>query len=306
MALVVGSDSGIYHGSRLEGPYEKVLKTDGVMRITEADGTLYAASQSGLLVSTDGRAWDQIDTPQQEVYAVAEAPDTESLYIGTHPAHIYESDDRGDRWTELEGFQDLPSRDSWHTPRHRNSAHVRSLEIHPDAPNRLIAGVEVGGAHVSEDRGTTWTERREGLHDDVHHLLVVDRDRWVAATGNGLYRTDDAGRSWARLDRELTKQYFRESILHDGVLYTAAAAGSPPQWSGDSGAEAAVFESPDMGETLNRVDTPVTPSEIVLAWTSDGDTVIGGTNAGTVIRRTGEGWERAGSLPVGIRSIHAW
>jgi hypothetical protein len=305
MAVVIGSESGIFHAPSLDGPFEQVQDTDRVMRVTEYGDTLYAASQSGLFVSDDGRNWDRIETPQAEVYSIAAAPDTASLSIGTHPAHIYDSDDQGESWTELDAFQELPSRDTWYTPRHRNSAHVRSLAIHPDTPRRMIAGVEVGGVHLSPDRGKTWTERREGVHDDVHHLLVVDPDQWVAATGNGLYRTDDAGKEWTRLDRDVPERYFRESLLHDGVFYTAAAAGSPPNWSGESGADAAVFESQDLGETLIPVETPVTPSEIVLAWSIQDDRVIAGTNDGTVLKRSQGGWEETASIPVGIRALHS-
>ena len=28
-----------------------------------------------------------------------------------------------------------------------------------ETPDRLIAGVEVGGVHISDDQGETWTER---------------------------------------------------------------------------------------------------------------------------------------------------
>lgn len=67
---------------------------------------------------------------------------------------------------EIDGFQELPSRDEWCTPRPRNEAHIRRLGAHLDMSSRVIAGVEVGGVHVSEDRGETWTERRDRVHDD--------------------------------------------------------------------------------------------------------------------------------------------
>ena len=189
-----------------------------------------------------------------------------SLFGRCHPpAHLYVSTDDGDTWTELEGFQDLPSRDQWHTPRHRNEAHVRALGVHPETPDRVIAGVEVGGVHVSEDRGETWTERRNGVHDDVHHVLVLGADEYVASCGDGLYRTRDAGQSWTRLDTELDHRYFRETFVFDGRLYAAAARSSPGTWSGDSGADAILVESTDNGETFAAVSYPGGPEEVVLA-----------------------------------------
>lgn len=65
------------------------------------------------------------------------------------------SENSGTSWRELEGFQELPSREEWFTPRHRNKAHVRSLDTHPDTPDRVIAGVKIGGVHPSDDHGET-------------------------------------------------------------------------------------------------------------------------------------------------------
>src|SRR5699024_7818863 len=158
-----------------------------------------------------------------EVDSFYESPDSVRLYAGTHPAQLYISVDDGETWIECDGLQDLPSREDWHTPRHRNEAHVRSLDTHADAPERVIAGIEVGGVHVSEDEGETWTERSAGVQNDVHHVLVSDAETYIAACGDGLYRTRDAGQSWTRLDGNVDHRYFREAFAVDGRLYAAAA-----------------------------------------------------------------------------------
>jgi photosystem II stability/assembly factor-like uncharacterized protein len=237
------------------------------------------------------------------VYSVCTSPDGERLYAGTHPAHLYVSDDGGGSWRELDGFQELPSRDEWHTPRHRNEAHIRSLDTHPDAPNRVIAGVEVGGVHVSDDKGETWTERRDGVHDDIHHVLVRSPEEYIASCGGGLYRTEDAGRSWIRLDEELSHRYFREAIAHEGRLYAAAARSSPGTWRGESGADAELFVSDDDGETFSTPSYPGGPQEVILAWTVADGRVIAGTNGGRVIVEVDDGWETLGQISSSIRSL---
>jgi photosystem II stability/assembly factor-like uncharacterized protein len=239
------------------------------------------------------------------VYSVLVSPDSERLYAGTHPAHLYVSENEGDSWRELEGFQELPSRDDWFTPRHRNEAHIRSLGAHPDAPERVIAGVEVGGVHISEDRGETWTERRDGVHDDVHHVLVCEPDEFLASCGDGLYRTQDAGQSWKRIDEDLSHRYFREAIVHDGRLYAAAARSSPGTWKGESGADGALFISEDDGATFTRASYPGEPREVVLAWAVVNGTVIAGTNEGRVLLEIDDGWETGGKVSAGIRSLCA-
>ncbi|WP_137284937.1 beta propeller repeat protein [Halorussus salinisoli] len=48
---------------------------------------------------------------------------------------------------------------------------------------------------------------------------------YYAATEDGLYRTDDGGRTWYRLDthqRHFWFQYFREGIVHEGTYFTCA------------------------------------------------------------------------------------
>lgn len=307
MTLLLGTGDGIYRVSNV--PFDDATQTlaaGRVMRVrqfAESEGA-FACTKTGLYRSTDsGTAWSELRVPREEVYSVAVSPDGERLYAGTHPAHLYVSEDEGDSWQELEGFQELPSRKEWYTPRHRNEAHVRSLESHPDAPSRVIAGVEVGGVHVSDDRGESWTERRNGVHDDVHHVLVRDPEEYIASCGGGLYRSTNAGQSWTRLDEKLDHSYFREAISHDGQLYAAAARGPPPSWRGESGADGGLFISDTDGDSFRSVSYPGEPQEVVLAWTIADGRVIAGTNDGRVLGRDGDSWETIGQVAPGIHSL---
>lgn len=316
--LFAGTGDGVYRISNTDSTddYEHVLETDRVMRVRAFDAVsgVFAATKSGLYHSLDGSEWVDLGVPRKEVYSVCVSPSGERLYAGTHPAHMYVStsfdlgsSDRSCEWRELTGFQEVPSRGEWHTPRHRNEAHVRSLGTHPDAPERVIAGVEVGGVHVSDDEGETWSERRIEAFDtsysnDVHHVLIVERDRYIASNGGGLYRTTDAGRSWTRIDDDIDHSYFREAFIADGRLYAAAARDPPGTWGGELGPDAALFESTDGGNTFDAVSYPGGPEEFVLAWTVD-DAVFAGTRGGWVLRRTDGEWTDVGRLPSSIRSL---
>lgn len=307
MPLILGTNDGVYRTPNVRfNTVTQVLDAGRVMRARQfpAVEAIFACSKTGLYRSTDsGESWIDMEVPRQEVYSVLVNPDGDRLYAGTHPAHLYVSEDVGDSWRELEGFQDLPSRDEWFTPRHRNEAHIRSLGAHPDAPDRVIAGVEVGGVHVSEDRGETWMERRDGVQDDVHHVLIRDSEEFIASCGDGFYRTKDAGRSWTRLDEELPCRYFREATIHDDRLYAAAARSSPGTWQGESGANGGLFISADDGETFESVSYPGQPQEVVLAWAAADGQLIAGTNEGRVILEDGNNWETIGQVPAGIRSM---
>jgi len=315
--LIAGTHDGVYRVSGIDEPgefeYEKVLDTNPAMHVWGFDALdgVFAATRSGLYRSLNGDDWTDLGVPHEEVYSVVATPAGERLYAGTHPAHLYActafSEDSTPSpvkcdWREVDGFQDLPSRDEWYTPRHRNEAHIRSVGTHPDAPGRLVAGVEAGGVHLSDNDGETWEERTTDVLDDIHHLLVRGADEYVASTGFGLHRTTDTGQSWTRLDEGIEQRYFREAIDHDGVLYTGAAMGPSPHW--DDGADAVLLEARD-GQTLEAVDSPRS-NEVVLAWTVVGGEVIAGTNNGTLLRQRGGEWTIVGELPVngqGIRSL---
>ncbi|WP_224450469.1 WD40/YVTN/BNR-like repeat-containing protein [Haloprofundus salilacus] len=318
MTLLIGTQDGVYRSvsGRLDD-VERVLDSGVTLGVhTFEEHGSFAASKTGLYCSEDqGKTWDRLGVPRTEVYAVAVSPDGSRLYAGTHPAHLYVSTDKGRTWTELEGFQELPSRDHWHTPRHRGKSHVRSLGVHADAPNRIVAGVEVGGVHVSDDGGETWTERRGGLETerkddlqyDVHHVHVVTANEYVVSCGGGLFRTTDAGHSWTRLDMELPGPYFQEAFSHRGTLYAAAQTLPPTLPMGSRynkrSVNASLFESTDGGETFERKQYPGAPNEFVYAWTVTDRHVLAGTTEGQVMIRENDTWITLGRVPDWIRSL---
>lgn len=308
--LLVGTNEGIYRAptDKLDEA-TRVLDSKHVMRVRRFEDEIFAATRSGLFRSADrGEKWTNLNVPQKEVYSVLQDTRGRRLYAGTHPAHLYVSDDHGVSWNELKGLQDLPSRETWHTPRHRDEAHVRSLGTHPDAPERIIAGIEVGGVHVSEDGGETWIERCDGLHPDIHHVLIIGADEYLASTGGGLYRTQDTGRSWIRLDKNLDHTYFREAFVAGKRLYAAAARSAPPAWGGQRGTDAALFESTDGGDTFRSVAYPGQPEDFILAWAIaeqdvENESVLAGTRYGHILLRTNEKWIKIGSAPSAIHSL---
>ena len=318
MTLLIGTQEGVYRPQNGDLDDVEWVLDSGVtlgVHTFEGHGT-FAASKTGLYRSVDsGITWDRLDVPRTEVYTAAVSPDGTRLYAGTHPAHLYVSTDGGKTWTELDGFREPPSRDQWHTPRHRNESHVRSLGVHPDAPDRLIAGVEVGGVHVSDDNGKTWTERRQGLETergddlqyDVHHVLVVSADEYIASCGGGLYRTRDTGHSWTRLDTDLSGSYFQEAFFHRDRLYAAAQTFPPTLPMGAQydkrSVNASLFESADGGERLESKPYPGAPDEFVYAWTAVEGRVLAGTTEGRVIAREDGNWATRGRVPVWIRSL---
>lgn len=61
----------------------------------------------------------------------------------------------------------------------------------------------------SDDRGESWFGVNEGVFDDVHDLSVDPRNgsRIFAATGGGLYVSNDRGADWRAVPGELGSRY---------------------------------------------------------------------------------------------------
>ncbi|MGB9965749.1 WD40 repeat domain-containing protein [Halobacterium sp. CBA1126] len=306
--LLAGADKGVYRVSGVTDPGDitvrKVLDAPRAERVRHFDAVdgVFAATETGLYYSANGRDWADLHVPEDTVWAVTIAPSGDRIYAGTVPAKVYVSSLPAEgiaaeelEWRELDGFRQLPSRDEWGVPRHNNQGRVRDLCIHPASPNRLIAGVEPGGVHVSTDGGETWTERNDGVHDDIHSLHVVADGELLAATGVGLYRTTDAGRLWTRLDDHVKQRYFRTVYQYEGVVY-ASAANVPPsaQWETPD-ADPELFTS-QHGTSLEQIDVPCA-DEVVVGWTTLDEMLIGATHRGTLLKTHGETWEIIGELP---------
>ncbi|MDJ1431033.1 sialidase family protein [Halostagnicola sp. A-GB9-2] len=306
MPLLIGTDDGLYRVDEI--PFDRseaecVLECDVVTAVKSWDHTdgVFVASSSGAYRShDDGETWEDLEVPlgdrfwhagESEVWSILATADG-ALYAGTNDPYLYRSVDDGETWDELKGFRDLPSRGYWESPIDPHYARLRALEAVPGRPERLIAGVEAGGIHLSDDGGQTWRDRRDTIVDDVHQILPISADVWLATTGyldhelenlglghavgaGGLYRTTDAGDSWSRLDDGNDFSYIRCVFVHDGIVFFCGGEEAPPAWVEDDH-EAALFESTNFGRDFDRVPYPGEPHEIVETWdVYKGDVICG-------------------------------
>ena len=77
---------------------------------------------------------------------------------------------------------------------------ILSLATHPGRPGRVVAGLMSGGVALSEDGGHGWEARNQGLPDAPATAVTVAAAEpdtiYVAIRGDGLWKSEDAGRSW--------------------------------------------------------------------------------------------------------------
>lgn len=238
MHLLAATPDGLYRSPLPpfdDADVEQVLPNATRRLCRASDDGVYAATDTGLYHASgddDWTDWHDTGLPLDDVQDVLSLGD--SLYAAGAPPAVYRRD-RGEDWTECR-FDDLPKADSWPTVFSRDEAKVRALAGHPDDPERIVAGIEIGGIVVSDDRGETWRDVSGGLpddgpdttmkSDDVHRLVAVSPDEWLAATGGGVYRTRDAGATWTAVHTG-ERPYARSVFVNDGRFYTGVNQSSP-------------------------------------------------------------------------------
>jgi photosystem II stability/assembly factor-like uncharacterized protein len=137
--------------------------------------------------------------------------DPARAFAGTSAGQVYRSDDGGETWRDAGAAAPFPG---WV---------VGSLRFDPNRSGRLWAGlwgVWGGGAvALSDDLGTTWTRRVDGLSpgDQVYALALVPgaAGRVLAATRTGVWVSDDDGGRWRKLSESAPELVHVSSLLVD-------------------------------------------------------------------------------------------
>jgi hypothetical protein len=205
------------------------------------------------------------------------------VLVGTIPAAVYRNHGRG--WEELEGVRRNSAAASF-PPSPELQSRTRYLTADPTSPNRLYAGIEVGGLLLSDDAGQSWRPANEGLTDpDVHEVLACKRNpgKLFAACGEAAFRSFDCAMHW----EEITPpgHDYGMSVAEDGqgAVYLGSAKGRPNTWIRESGADAAIFRTRDLGSHWETVIDHLNGGVMHMCAASSGKGVIAGTSDGTLL-----------------------
>jgi photosystem II stability/assembly factor-like uncharacterized protein len=234
--LLVGTRKGLFllrgdderRGWEIDGP---LLKGWEVFHATidPRDGSLYAAGNSwtygGVVHRSDdgGKTWErseQIGLPEEsglkleKVWHVEPglASEPQTLWLGAAPGVLFRSEDGGSTWTVNRGLLEHPTREQWNPGAGGMCCH--SITLDPADPQRLWIGISAAGVFRTEDGGETWTPANKGTAADfmpdeypevgqcVHKVLAHPErpERLWQQNHCGVYRSDDRGESWERLD----------------------------------------------------------------------------------------------------------
>lgn len=302
MRILVGSDDGLGLIRWLEGEKTGTVLSRGfegetVSSFARSGDTLLAAvPERGLFRSPDGgTTWEPLADRLggARVTTLAAAP-SGALLAGTEPAALHVSRDGGATWTELESFGALAATEDWSEYGGR-AAHVEAIAFDG---SRVYVGVEIGGAYRSDDAGATWIGINEGLFDDIHDIVVDPRDgsRVFAATGGGLYVSQDRGADWRPAAGELGGRYCLQFLTaastpsHPGesLFLLGTADGPPASWGKrTTKAGARLWMSLDSGRTWEATKEHGTrdasPVTALAPNPRDASAVIAGTAQGHLL-----------------------
>jgi len=210
---------------------------------------------NGLWFSTDGGAsWREagpsIDEPRVLSVAVSRSHERSGVsvvYAGTEPSNLYRSEDGGLSWQVLPALRELPSSSTWSFPPRPWTHHVRTIALHPNDPESLTVGIELGGVMRSRDGGKTWIDHNRQAYSDAHQLLThpLAPDRLYEAAGQGIARSDDRGDTWERLDQGLDRHYAWAQAIDpaDPDLWYVSISRSPSAAHGGGDGQARLLRS---------------------------------------------------------------
>lgn len=315
MTLLVGTDQGLYRIG-LENPEraEEIIKCGRVPRIRRLRDEVFATTtEDGLYRWTGhGDEWENLEVPVESVWEIAD--DGDQLLVGTYPSALYVSSDGGETWERRTDFAGLPTRDKWRCIGGEDGR-VRAIAIDPENRSRIAVGIEAGGLYISEDRGETWSENPT-LPDDIHQIIAPGGETFVVVCGRldihdknhaagegGIYRTQNAGDEWERIDGTIDPSYFREVHLDGDLLYTGGSLTIPPVWHGTGNAHASLYRSTDGGSTFEQRSYPGEPEELILSWTTHDGSLVAGTTKGRILREQHSEWRTIGEVPSAVHSL---
>ena len=145
-----------------------------------------------------GGSFERIELSEPDVFSVAVSPADSALYAGTEPSHVFRATAPASRSRSSRPCSGSPSRENWSLPPRPWTHHVRWIAPSPHDPERLLAGIELGGVMPSTDGGQSFADHRPGAVADAHQLAwhPTAAGRAYEVGGGGAAWSIDGGESW--------------------------------------------------------------------------------------------------------------
>ena len=207
-----------------------------------------------------------------------------------------------------------------------------SIQLDPSDPNRMYIAISAAGTFRTDDGCETWAPANQGVAADffpepdnfpevgqcVHKLLLHPErpDRLWQQNHCGVYRSDDRGETWERLEGNGLPSGFGFPLALDPrdpeVAYVIPEVGAENRVTPDG--RLGVYRTDDGGESWalasNGLPEPAWGAVMREGFTFDGlepSGVYFGTQSGSVFASTdaGESWQEVASQLPPVLSVEA-
>ena len=184
-----------------------------------------------ILVSTDhGDNWAQSKVPTCSLLTAVHMHDDQLAWVVGHDAIILRTEDGGENWKIVHQAPELeqPLLDIWF----RNA----------------LEGIAIGayGYYLETgDGGETWSERYISEEDDFHLNAIAatgESTLYIAAEAGNIYRSDDNGANWYKLDSPYIGSWFAVHAYSENEVILAGLRGN-------------IFRSVDGGKNWTKIAT---------------------------------------------------
>jgi photosystem II stability/assembly factor-like uncharacterized protein len=147
-----------------------------------------------------------------------------------------------------------------------NSGRIADLAVDPRDPDRWFVAAASGGVWRTENHGVTWTPVFDQERSYSIGCVAIDPRNpfvvWVGTGennaqrsvgyGDGVYRSEDGGKSWKRMGLERSEHIGR-ILVHPGDSNVVFAAAQGPLWG--PGGDRGLYRTRDGGRTWKAVLT---------------------------------------------------
>jgi photosystem II stability/assembly factor-like uncharacterized protein len=184
--------------------------------IVSGKNLIAGTGSSGIFLSTnDGTNWNAANNgliSYPGVIVTALAVSGPNLYAGVValPSGIYISTDNGNSWSSIGVFHDYPG-----CPSGQDA--VLAIGIIPNSIDsvNIFVGTDIGGVHLSKNKGITWTQVDSGLpaNTSIRSIAISGTNIFAGTWGNGIYLSSNNGTSWALVDSGLPQITYIQSLV---------------------------------------------------------------------------------------------
>ncbi|MDX1984270.1 MAG: hypothetical protein SFV51_28600 [Bryobacteraceae bacterium] len=252
--LLAGTERGIYvsrnQGLQWNAGAGAAVGSGRILSLATLGSTAYAGTdRGGILTSTDGGASWISNARVPFRYVRSLLAHAGMLYAGTDAQGVFVSRDGGSSWLAisrgLPGHAQIFSMEqsqgrvyaglygrglyAWFS---REQAWQRAGAVSPlvlaSAGATLLAGHNPGGIRRSDDGGATWTPGQIAYSPDLGSAPVWELDAGpdlaIAGVANGIYYSEDRGRTWVRAQNGLPAKSAGIAFYAGGGFVLAAAS----------------------------------------------------------------------------------